>query len=364
MFKFWVWMVIGILSLSVVTVGTALAVRYMLPVRQLLYGTKNLQREAQDQDIYLLDVDRRWSERVKVDGDTGNAIWSPDGNSIAFTQDTPNYATLYIMDAYRQKPVAYTEPYIKLNSLVWSPDGKRIAFKISDGSMPLIGILDIATAETSLIPVPFNFIFGPPIWSPDGQWLIYAGVGERENHLFALACSAEGCENEFHPMLESLAVVSLPQWSPDGRQMALVVQADPSGKVLFYRWAMVCSNLLDADCFQNMRAITQESVTSLAGGFRWSFDIQQVVFTMLSLNSSGNSIHLIDAPTGQQQQLVQSGDTAAELTWFPDGRELAYIGANSQSGTVAIHILNLYTGDTQVVADGAGFYPHNLMWRP
>lgn len=138
-------------------------------------------------------------------------LWAPDGKRIAFAADQPEtpadkqrkerygefavedaewrHRHLWLIDvpadpaAPDSQPRTLTEnAAFSVFGFAWSPDGKRIAFErrpdplINSTPGADIVLLDVETkAITSLVTGPgFD---GNPLWSPDGQWIVYSSSG-------------------------------------------------------------------------------------------------------------------------------------------------------------------------------------------
>ena len=128
--------------------------------------------------------------------------------------------------AQRPKPTRLTEgDTLTVSGFAWSPDGSKIAYEhrrdplITSGSTTDLSILDVATrASRPLVRRPgFD---GGPVWSPDGQWLLYTtNAGDttanfyRNNQLMKIA--AQGgpsvrLAEDFDEQIGNLV------WSPRG----------------------------------------------------------------------------------------------------------------------------------------------------
>ena len=122
---------------------------------------------AEKGDTRLLDEEQG--------ADRDHAIWSPDGKTIAYTQDDVKGERMILAD-----PVAGTKKSIVLGdapgnyeNLLWSPDSKRIAY--TDNKLNLWA-LDVATGTSRKIDTGAyrSTTDLRPNWSPDSQWLTYA----------------------------------------------------------------------------------------------------------------------------------------------------------------------------------------------
>ncbi len=124
-----------------------------------------------------------------------DALWSKDGQRVAYLSDEGGAQALVIRDALGlEKPLRHAlgkMGYFTL--LAWSPDGRRIAFE--DNHLHLYAI-DLSTDAVALIDsTPRRRTFEVD-FSPDSQWLAYTVVGENyftrvRLHGFAAAKSVE-----------------------------------------------------------------------------------------------------------------------------------------------------------------------------
>jgi tricorn protease len=128
-----------------------------------------------------------------------DALWSKDGQRVAYLSDAGGVQALLIRDAQGlKKPVSHTlgrPDFFQL--LGWSPDGARIV--LQDNHLHLYAI-ELAGDALHLIDTgkrraPFKVSF-----SPDGQWLAYTVVGVNyftrvKLHHFADGHTADLAEN-------------------------------------------------------------------------------------------------------------------------------------------------------------------------
>src|SRR6202041_3337921 len=107
-----------------------------------------------------------------------DALWSKDGQRVAYLSDEGGVQALLIRDAAGlEKPVRHALGKMGYFTLVgWSPDGRRAAFE--DNHLHLYAI-DLTTDAVTLIdstPRRLNFRVD---FSPDSQWLAYTVIGEN-----------------------------------------------------------------------------------------------------------------------------------------------------------------------------------------
>jgi len=107
-----------------------------------------------------------------------DALWSKDGQRVAYVSDEGGSQALYIRDAVGlEKPVRHALGKTGYFSLLrWSPDAKRIVFH--DNHLHLYAI-DLSSDAVSLIDNSQRRGTFITSFSPDSQWLAYTIVAEN-----------------------------------------------------------------------------------------------------------------------------------------------------------------------------------------
>ena len=107
-----------------------------------------------------------------------NALWSKDGQRIAYLSDASGAQALLIRDAAGlEKPIRHAlgkTGYFTL--LSWSPDARRAVFQ--DNHLHLYAI-DLTTDAVTLIDSSPRRLTFQVDFSPDSQWLAYTVIGEN-----------------------------------------------------------------------------------------------------------------------------------------------------------------------------------------
>jgi tricorn protease len=124
-----------------------------------------------------------------------DALWSKDGQRIAYLSDEGGTQALFVRDALGlQKPVRHVLGKMGYFTLLsWSPDGRRVVFQ--DNHLRLYAVDLLSDGVTLIDSSPRRLTFQTD-FSPDGQWLAYTIVGENyftrvRLHSFAAAKSVE-----------------------------------------------------------------------------------------------------------------------------------------------------------------------------
>jgi Tol biopolymer transport system component len=177
-------------------------------------------------EIYVMEADGENQHRLTHNSfDDFAPVWSPDGRTVAFVSDRDGKHKIYLMDVDggNQRPLTAG------NFPQWSSDSESIIF-VSNRS----GFLEIYTIQVESSNVrQLTYYEGSltpsdPVWSPDGQSVVYsAGVPEEGS----FAIYVMGADGENQRALTPINGGMYPTWSPDGRFIAFAAQTEEGIKV-------------------------------------------------------------------------------------------------------------------------------------
>lgn len=220
-----------------------------------------VRREESFSDIYLLDA--RGGVPTQVTFNKGASdpwtqafmhevvwatepSWTRDGEALVFLSqiappaaDPPSEYPLsiyrYALELVGQRQPTNDDLLVQedgndLQRPVWSPDDTALAYVRvpRDGSAKQIILYDPNTGVSQPYPgIPENTY--DPAWSPDGQWLAFAGnIGGRTD-IWVIPNPARGGSAI---RLTNTGTARAPAWSPDGSQLAYIEVAPKSTDVL------------------------------------------------------------------------------------------------------------------------------------
>jgi dipeptidyl aminopeptidase/acylaminoacyl peptidase len=165
-------------------------------------------------DIWVFDVATGRGVRLtRGTQSESDAVWSPDGRSVAFARDG--------LAIHRRSAGGGGEDLVLFESgggeiypNDWSPDGRWIAYSDFSTSWADLHLLPVGGSGT---PIPLRrtpFSEHQARFSPDGQWIAYASdeSGRAEVYLQALPPSSER-------LPVSTLGGSQPMWRGDGREL-------------------------------------------------------------------------------------------------------------------------------------------------
>ncbi len=223
-------------------------------------------------DLWVQGVGGGAPRRITSDAalDTG-PMWSPDGRSIVYSSDRTGGMNLWIHDVAAKTDRQLTKLRGAAMEAAWSPDGRRVAFVDADGQ---VQVADVASGAVAKLHDHLNEP-GRPSWSPDGSAVVVSSLKvystrfrEGTNQVLKIpSAPGSGSERWFDPAPHKsigMREDQGPIWSPDGRQMAAIVDG------LLAVWPVAA----DGSPTGPPRPIT----TELAGSPTWTADSRSILY--------------------------------------------------------------------------------------
>lgn len=182
-------------------------------------------------DIYVMNADGTNVQRLTTDsGFDESPAWSPDGTRIAFLSTRAdrvnnNVRQVYVMDADGAAQTQLTFGAFVQPRLSWSPDGTKVAFSAPGGALAdtedifLVSVADGTTARLTVASVAGEKYIMPD-WSPDGRLIalthFFAPFGGSD--VYTINADGSGLRN----LTNAAGDDTFPAWSPDGSSIAFV----------------------------------------------------------------------------------------------------------------------------------------------
>ena len=148
----------------------------------------------------------------KKQGINTAAIFSPDDQSIALTQNGRDGPNLYLINLHGKLIRQLTFEGEINTSPTFSPSGKEIAFISDRGGYPQLYIMNFDGVNVRK--VPLNGYCDSPRWSPRGDKIVFSMLSGTKNYeLYVLDMK----NNDISRLTYGTTNAENPSWSPDGR---------------------------------------------------------------------------------------------------------------------------------------------------
>lgn len=170
--------------------------------KQIAYAG-GLEREGEDPRrfaLFLLDVSTRRSERLLSEGSYAltNQAWAPSGNQLvyAFSEKPADPPSIRIYDLRSQS----SRELVRGSGIAtWSPTGEWIAYLTSKDDGTTMHLITPRGDDNKMLLQDagrFDQLMTPPIWSPDGEYLLYGRLYPKDPvgnvpYVFELATGRE-----------------------------------------------------------------------------------------------------------------------------------------------------------------------------
>jgi tricorn protease len=360
------------------------------------------------EDLWVANVDGSYPRRITVsEGSESNPVFSPDGNTIAFTGQYDGNTDVFIVPSAGGVPKRLTwHPGADLVR-DFSPDGKKVLFTSQRNSFTnrysQLFTVDIATGAEEQLPVPNAFWAS---YSPDGNSIAYTTIADRfdqwknyrggtmsriwiydtKSHNVTEIPKPKGGSNDSKPVWKGNKVYfrsdrdgefNLYSYEPASKKVTVLTSFNDfpisslegtSNDIVFSQAGYlhvyhtstnktnklkigIAADLLD----QRPRFVKGDQYIRGGGvspsGTRVVVDFRGDIITLPA--QKGDAFNLTNTPGVHEE----------EPAWSPDGKSIAYF--SDASGDYELHIKNQDgSGEPKIYQlSGSGFYA-NIHWSP
>jgi len=268
-----------------------------------------------ESELRILDLETG-NERAVVGRGAVDPSWSPDGRFLAYESLVDGAPRLRIIALDGGDPLIVDTGRGAARDVAWAADGRGLYYageQTGVGSIFFVSIDAAAgrvTGAPEVVAAPTRELLNAPAPSRDGRslafasWRIAASIVRLP--LDPLTFAATG---PIETVSRAVRVETMPDLSPDGRQLAFVMQDGVSDL-----W------LMDAGGSGERRLTDDPSVETDP---RWSPDGTRVAF--VSDRSGTRQIWLIDTKSGALRCVTRAaGGGVTSPAWSPDGRRIAF----------------------------------------
>ena len=149
---------------------------------------RQYRRDYSFEDLFYWDSKTQQSVRLTHGARTGDPAVSPDGRSIAFSQNEHSTSVLAVMAATPDAPISVVwrgDRYDQAYQPAWSPDGTRIAFSAwKQGGLRDILVVEVASGTVQEI-THDRAVDMSPAWSADGRYLFFDSDRTSISNIYA-----------------------------------------------------------------------------------------------------------------------------------------------------------------------------------
>jgi|HubBroStandDraft_1064217.scaffolds.fasta_scaffold16279_2 TolB protein len=212
----------------------------------------------------------------------------------------------------------------------------RIAYVAVDGTPPAqhyqLIVADADGANPHLI-LESRFPLMSPAWSPDGQWLAYVSFETKHSAVYVQLVRS----GERRQVSARAGVNGAPEWSPDGRKLALTLGGSGGNPDIY---------VLDL-ASQALTRITDDPAIDTEP--EWTPDGRSLYFT--SDRAGSPQIYLIGVQAGARpKRITFGGNYNARPRVSADGSQLAMVTLDN--GNYRIAVQDLSSGTVRVLSHG------------
>lgn len=274
-------------------------------------------------------------QRPLTYGGGNNPVWSPDGNSLLFTNPLTHRLQIMRSDGLGLRNLSKQQGYAKERSAAWSSDGTHIAFireqTVGTSKRQTILVSNRQGTQEIVAAQSQSLRYQSLSWSPDGTQIVYEQASAAAASLQIINLQTHST----HQLVELSDVTPSAHvsWSPNGKKILF----NDSANEVYTIWTDGShrSVISDGDSYDAS----------------WSPDGTKAVF-LEAYSGEGVSIREQDGTVIQLPIAQGAYEQLAAPIWSPDGTKLLFTMTDT-SGNAPVSDLFLYdiaSGTTAKVA--------------
>jgi TolB protein len=302
-------------------------------------GTQRVER-VKDFPLSAPPLSPQWRQQVHVASDAVE-FWVTNIPGIAATRVLyTSDGRVWQIDSDGANPTPLTPvspPAAPAAYPAWHPAATHITYTVMTEEGRRVAIKEMGGAART-IPAPSGSVNTSPIFSPDGNTLLYAFGQESGTEIYAR--SAFGSDDARRRVTVSQGRDAMsPSYSPDGRRIVYVSNRPGHPELYTADADGTNSELLTPFNFGDQSQRTDPA---------WSPDGQLIAFQAEKDGSS--QLHTVNPRSRQIRQYTSNGRNE-DPSWAPDSRHVVF--TSNRSGSWQLWVLDIESGRTRQLTRAA-----------